>query len=151
MFPACQRRLSSRRIRGSSSSSSSSDSLLEPHRYVVGPRRWSLMTPTVLWSVVILAIAPSFYGFGVVPPSDWSGVATPHAAAGSSASRSRAVASAETIPDGSFLGWKREGSTLGAMAWLKGRVRDGKRRILTEVGKMCVFVCVYLLNCTYTA
>lgn len=144
MFPAC------RRIRGSSSRSSS-DSLIEPHRYGVGSRRWSLMTSTVLWSVVILAIAPSFYGFGVMPPSDWSGMATTQAAAGSStssvvgrASRSRAVASAETIPDGSFLSRKRKGSTLGAMAWLKDRVRDGKRRILPEVGKLCLLsLCWY--------
>ncbi|CAN0454344.1 unnamed protein product, partial [Ectocarpus sp. 12 AP-2014] len=28
-----------------------------------GPRRWTLLNPTVLWSVVILAITPSFYGF----------------------------------------------------------------------------------------
>ncbi|CAM9331446.1 unnamed protein product, partial [Sphacelaria rigidula] len=30
-----------------------------------GGRRWKLLTPAVMWTTMMLAMAPSFYGFGV--------------------------------------------------------------------------------------
>lgn len=93
-----------------------------------GRRRWTLLTPTVLWSVVILAMAPSFYGFaggrGSFP-------------AGTLAGRSGVEAADLPGPSGAK---GRAGSTVGptsspfaAASWLKERVRDGRRRVQMQV------------------
>lgn len=109
-----------------------------------GPRRWRLLTPTVLWSVVILAMAPSFYGFtgsrggGFFPTGRWAGrsgaggvaaadlASATAAAAGGTKGRRGGGGGAE--PTGGA-----KGSPFAAASWLKDRVRDGKRRVHMQV------------------
>ena len=139
---ACRLRCSTRSTSGTTRLSStglrrSSGSPAELRRRA-GPRRWSLLTPTVLWSVVILAMAPSFYGFGPAPPSGWSGVtASPgagsYAAGVGRGSGGGVVATVEQISAGESQRRRWNGSPLGAAAWVKQRVRNGKERILMQV------------------
>ena len=98
-------------------------------------RPWTLLTPTVLWSVVILAMAPSFYGF--------AGGLSSLPAGASSGGRSSAVEAAD-LP-GSSGAKGAAGSAVGARSspfaaasWLKERVRDGKRRVHMQVGFTCL-------------
>lgn len=99
-------------------------------------RRWTLLTPTVLWSVIILAMAPSFYGFagglGGLP-------------AGLSAGRSAGVEAADLPGAGGAGGAKgravgARSSPFAAASWLKERVRDGTRRVQMQVGRWRVLV-----------
>ncbi|CAN0400504.1 unnamed protein product [Ascophyllum nodosum] len=83
-------------------------------------------------------MAPSFYGFGPAPPSGWSGVtASPgagsYAAGVGRGSGGGVVATAEPISAGESQRRRWNGSPLGAAAWLKQRVRNGKDRILMQM------------------
>lgn len=94
-----------------------------------GRRRWTLLTPTVLWSVVILAMAPSFYGFAGGLTSLPAGV---------SAGRS-GVEAADFPGSGGAKGVAgsavaARSSPFAAASWLKERVRDGRRRVQMQVG-----------------
>lgn len=96
-----------------------------------GRKRWTLMAPAVLWSVVILAMAPSFYGFASGPGSMPSGASMGRPSGG--------VAAAD-LPGSSGV-IRRQGrgvsSSSGAkrspFAAFKERVRDGKRRVKMQV------------------
>ncbi|CAM9633389.1 unnamed protein product, partial [Ectocarpus fasciculatus] len=93
-----------------------------------GPRRWTLLTPTVLWSVVILAMTPSFYGFA----GGLGGLPTGRSTAGT-----RGVAAADLASAGSSgATGSAKGSPFAAASWLKERVRDGKRRVQMQVMSM---------------
>ncbi|CAM9370484.1 unnamed protein product [Scytosiphon promiscuus] len=110
-----------------------------------GPRRWRLLTPTVLWSVVILAMAPSFYGFtggrGGFPTGRWAGrsgaggvaaadlASATAAAAGGTKGRRGGSSTAESTGSA-------KGSPFAAASWLKERVRDGKRRVHMQMMSM---------------
>lgn len=95
-------------------------------------RRWTLLTPTVLWSVVLLAMAPSFYGFagglGSLPTGASAGRSGVEAADLSAASGAKGLA-------GAAVGARS--SPFAAASWLKERVRDGKRRVQMQVGGSC--------------
>jgi len=97
-----------------------------------GRRRWTLLTPTVLWPVVILAMAPSFYGFAGGPGG------LPSVA--SIGSRSSGGVAAADLPgsSGVIKGQGRGVSSGGGakrspFAAFKERVRDGKRRVKMQV------------------
>lgn len=108
-----------------------------------GPRRWKLLTPTVLWSVVILAMAPSFYGFtgGIAGFPTGRSAGRSGAAGVAAADLASATASAAGGTKGRRGGGGTASSTTGsakgspfaAASWLKDRVRDGKRRVHMQV------------------
>ncbi|CAN0339823.1 unnamed protein product [Ectocarpus sp. 6 AP-2014] len=104
-----------------------------------GPRRWTLLTPTVLWSVVILAMTPSFYGFagglgGL--PTGRSTAGTRGVAAADLASAGSSGAKGRQGGGGSGATGSAKGSPFAAASWLKERVRDGKRRVQMQVMSM---------------
>eukprot|EP00752_Nemacystus_decipiens_P014842 g13214.t1 len=82
-----------------------------------------MLTPTVLWSVVILAMTPSFYGFAGGLGSHPAGASADLLAA----SGLKGVA-------GAAVGARR--SPFAAASWLKERVRDGTRRVQMQVMSM---------------
>lgn len=101
------------------------------------PRRWTLLTPTVLLSVVILAMTPSFYGFagglgGL--PTGRSTAGTRGVAAADLASAGSSGAKGRQGGDGGGATGSAKGSPFAAASWLKERVRDGKRRVQMQVG-----------------
>lgn len=100
-----------------------------------GPRRWTLLTPTVLWSVVILAMAPSFYGFGLGSvPSGRAGTAIGSDGASSRGGQQRGgVASAAELASGGANAIAARRSPFAAASWLKERVRDGTRKVHMQV------------------
>lgn len=96
------------------------------------PRRWKLLTPTVLWSVVILAMAPSFYGFaGELGGSLNSG----RSSIGRSVGAGVAAADLASATSSGIKGQRdAKGSPFAAASWLKERVRDGTRKVQMQVG-----------------
>lgn len=101
-----------------------------------GRRRWTLLTPTVLWSVVILAMAPSLYGFAgglnSRPAGTWAGRSGVEAADLPGPSGGSKGLAGSTVAAGA------RGSPFVAASWLKERVRDGKRRVQMQVSA-CFF------------
>eukprot|EP00903_Cladosiphon_okamuranus_P020728 g19033.t1 len=94
-------------------------------------RPWTLLKPTVLWSLVILSMAPSFYGFagglGGLPMRASAGGSGVEAADLPESSGTKGVA-------GAAIGARS--SPFVAASWLKERVRDGKRRVQMQVMSM---------------
>ncbi|CAM9553906.1 unnamed protein product [Pylaiella littoralis] len=105
------------------------------HRPRHGARRWTLLTPTVLWSVVILAMAPSFYGFA---GGLGGGLDTGRSSRGRSSGAGGVVAA--DLASAASSGVKRQrgakGSASTAASWLKERVRDGTRKVQMQVMSM---------------
>lgn len=100
---------------------------------------WKLLTPTVLLSVVMLSMAPSFYGFDIVRfPMGSSFSSGGLAWARSEVGFGGGAAAAAGLGAGggeetqqAVANNKR--SPFGAATWFKDRVRDGKRRIHMQV------------------
>lgn len=95
-----------------------------------GRGRWALLTPTVLWSVVILAMAPSFYGFAGGLSSLPTGISAGRS--GVEAAELPGWSDAKARAD-SAVGARK--SPFAAASWLKERVQDGKRRVRMQVGE----------------
>lgn len=110
---------------------------------------WKLLTPTVLWTIAVLAMTPSLHGFGVarIPPVGRSrGVAA--------GGGGFAYATHEAAPAGLPTGAAGVGSTGRGQqggSWLKERVRDGRRRLHMQVSGFdtCfgIVVVVLILQC----
>lgn len=96
-----------------------------------GGRRWKLLTPAVMWTTLMLAMAPSLHGFGVarVPHP---GCRSPF----SSSSTSGGFALANKDAGGVEAAHSRPGSVNWGErggSWLKSRIRESKRKLHMQV------------------
>lgn len=99
---------------------------------------WKFLTPTVLLSVVILAMAPSFYGFDLVrvpmgTSSSNGGLAWARSEVGFGAGAAASGGLGAGGGDGTQQEVVNKRSPFTAASWFKERVRDGKRRIHMQV------------------
>lgn len=92
--------------------------------------RWKLLTPTVLWSIVILAMTPSLQGFGLagIP------VGSIGLAGGISLPRIQPQQGPEGASAGDLSSGAVQPRSLAAPgSWLKDRIKDGKKRVKQQV------------------
>lgn len=91
--------------------------------------RWKLLTPTVIWSIVILAMTPSLQGFGITgAPKERVGVA-----GGFSLRRSEAFGASTRPPTGGVSAGENQRPRATATSWLNRRLQAGRRMIQMKV------------------
>ncbi|CAM9763604.1 unnamed protein product [Discosporangium mesarthrocarpum] len=92
-------------------------------------RRWWAMHPSMICSAVLLAMAPSLYGFGMASfPMVRSGSRSGQVSASIHTGALGGMGGARTSTKTDSSGFRFAGGT-----WLKDRVREGKARLRIQV------------------